>query len=445
MSDQASRNNNQNTDAGIKLPNAQRIVTKAADREVSSLYEKHQRGRLRLNPEYQRKFVWDQKQASRLIESILLGVPLPMIYLAEQPDGKEEVIDGQQRLTSIFFFLDGRFATQASFKLIGVNKDLNGKSFKDLDEESQDRIRGFSIRTVTFTRESDIDLKYMIFERLNSGSVKLNHQELRNCTCWGPYNDLLKEMAIENDFGKLLGFDEDTGDRKMRDVELALRFSAFFHIGYRGYKAPMKNFLNRDMERYRYIDQHDANDLKASFRNSLSLVKSMLGDKAFRRFIRGRGEDYRDGKWEVQKYNVALYDVLMGCFARRTKPEIVPHLDALREALIDLMTNEEEFLNSIDRYTDGTRQVMYRYSRWEDTIEKIIGLPHKEPRCFSAKLKQEMFSKDPSCLLCGQQIQTIDDAALDHIHQYWLGGKTIPENARLSHRYCNSARPRQST
>ncbi|MFO0576146.1 MAG: DUF262 domain-containing protein [Polyangia bacterium] len=444
MRDQKNQNNNHAADGTKRQFNEQRIVTKEADREVSSLYEKHQRGRLRLNPEYQRKFVWDQKQASRLIESILLGVPLPMIYLAEQADGKEEVIDGQQRLTSIFFFLDGRFAAQSSFKLIGVNKEVNGKSFKELDEESQDRIRGFSIRTVTFTKESDVDLKYMIFERLNSGSVKLNHQELRNCTCWGPYNDLLKDMATENDFVKLLGFAEDAGDRKMRDVELVLRFAAFYHSGYRGYKAPMKNFLNRDMERHRHIDQHDANDLKASFRNALGLVKTMLGDKAFRRFIRGRGEDCRDGKWEIQKYNVALYDVLMGCFARRAKPEIMPHLDALREALIDIMTSEEDFLNSIDRYTDGTRQVMYRFSRWEETIEKIIGLPHREPRCFSVKLKQEMFSKDPTCLLCGQQIQAIDDAALDHIHQYWLGGKTIPQNARLSHRYCNAARPRQS-
>lgn len=444
MSNQGNGMSNVNTDDVMKNFNAQRITTREADREVSSLHERYQRGRLKVDPNYQRKFVWNQKQASRLIESILLGVPLPMIYLAEQSDGSEEVIDGQQRLTSIFFFIEGRFTAQTNFKLTGVNNSINGKSFKELNEEDQDRIRGFAIRTVTFTKESDVNLKYTIFERLNSGSVKLNHQELRNCTCWGPYNDLLKEIATESDLLKLLGFAEDAGDRKMRDVELVLRFAAFYHTGYKGYKAPMKNFLNHDMERYRNIKQQDENELRASFRNSLNLVKSMLGEKAFRRFIRGRGEDCRDGKWEVQKYNVALYDILMGAFARRTKPEIMPHLDALRESLIDLMTSEEEFINSIDRYTDGTRQVLYRFSRWEENIEKIIGLPHREPRCFSAKLKQEMFSKDPTCRLCSQQIQTIDDAALDHIHQYWLGGKTIPQNARLSHRYCNAARPRQS-
>lgn len=444
MFDQENTNVSRVARDASQVSSSHKIIAQQADREVASLYEKHQRGRLKLDPDFQRKFVWNQKQASRLIESILLNVPLPMIYLAEQSDGKEEVIDGQQRLTSIFFYIDGKFGSQSSFRLVGVGKEINGKTFKELDEERQDRIRGFTIRTVTFSKDSDVDLKYMIFERLNSGSVKLNHQELRNCTCWGPYNNLLKEMALDSDFVRLLGFDKDTGDRKMRDVELVLRFAAFYHSQYRGYKAPMKNFLNHDMEKYRLVTQQDANELKTSFKNALLLNKSMLGDHAFRRFIRGRSEESRDGRWEEQKYNVALFDVLMGCFARRTKAEVMPHLDTLREALLDLMTSEEEFLNSIDRYTDGSRQVMYRFSRWEDTIDKIVGLPHREPRFFSVKLKKELFSQNSACTLCNQQIQTIDDAAVDHIHQYWLGGKTIPPNARLAHRYCNAARPRQS-
>jgi len=419
------------------------IFTKESDREISSLHERYKRGRLVLDPKYQRKFVWDQKQASRLVESVLLKVPLPMIYLAEQLDGKEEVIDGQQRLTSLFHYMDGRFGQQDAFKLVGVSKNISGKSFRDLDEASQDQIRGYTIRVVTFNKESDIDLKYMIFERLNSGSVKLNHQELRNCTCWGKYNDLLKEMATESDFTKLLNFDTSGGDKKMRDVELVLRFAAFFHAGYKNYKAPMKNFLNRDMEQYRNIDDKDVSSLRNGFRNALSITKSLLGEHSFHRFIRGRGEDHRHGNWEVQKYNVALYDILMGCFSYRQKSEIQPHLDSLREALVDLMTGDEEFLNSIDRYTDGARQVAHRFRRWEETIDRIIGRPHREPRQFSMKLKETLYLNDPTCKLCDQRIHTIDDASVDHIKQYWLGGKTIPSNARLSHRYCNFARSKK--
>ena len=77
------------------------------------------------------------------------------------------------------------------------------------------------------------------------------------------------------------------------------------------------------------------------------------------------------------------------------------------------------------------------------TLQDILGIAQKEPRCFSLKLKEELYSRDPTCKICDQRIQNIDDAALDHIEQYWKGGKTIPENARLTHRYCNWARSRK--
>lgn len=116
------------------------------------------------------------------------------------------------------------------------------------------------------------------------------------------------------------------------------------------------------------------------------------------------------------------------------------NLDAIREALIFLMTSDQEFIEAIELSTSSVQAIRKRFDKWRLTLQEIIGVQRKEPRCFSFALKQSMFDNDPTCELCGQKIQVIDDAALDHIEQFWRGGKTIPENARLTHRFCNWAR-----
>ena len=182
--------------------------------------------------------MWDATRSSRLIESVLLGVPLPIIYLAEEPEGNESVIDGQQRLTSFFEFLDG------TLKLSGlrVRETLNGMKFPELPKEAQSIIKKTSLRAITIKRESDKDLKFEIFERLNSGSVALNDQELRNCIYRGPYLKLLKELSEDPDFRKLLNFSGP--DKRMRDVEMVLRFAAFYRTTYLNYSPPMKSFMS---------------------------------------------------------------------------------------------------------------------------------------------------------------------------------------------------------
>lgn len=127
--------------------------------------------------------MWDATKASRLIESALLGIPIPVVYISQEPDNKEYVIDGQQRLTSFFSFMDGIFPDGSDFKLTGLKvfREINGKKYRSLTDDFQDAIRYFKIRTITFKKESDQDLKFEIFERLNTGAVSLNDQELRNC------------------------------------------------------------------------------------------------------------------------------------------------------------------------------------------------------------------------------------------------------------------------
>ena len=130
-------------DEAENLSDKRKIYTEQGDLEIESLLGKFKRGRLNIQPEYQRQFVWDKVKSSHLIESALLDIPLPMVYLSEEKDGKENVIDGQQRLTSFFSFIDGKLPDGNDFKLSGLKvfTELNGKKYSELSDELQDKIR----------------------------------------------------------------------------------------------------------------------------------------------------------------------------------------------------------------------------------------------------------------------------------------------------------------
>jgi len=418
-----------------------RIHTSSGDLEIESLHNKKKRGRLVLQPDFQRQYVWDPAKASKLIESAILQIPLPIIYLSEEKDGKEYVIDGQQRLTSFFSFIDGVFPDGKSFKLSGLNvcSDLNGEKFSELSDELQDKIRYYKIRAITFQKDSSENLKFEIFERLNTGSVQLNDQELRNCLYRGNFNIALKEMAEDPDFMFICGL--KSPDKRMKDKELVLRFCAFYHKTYLNYKAPMRNFLNAEAREKRDISDKDLTELKSAFKNSCQIIRSAFGKNAFKRFYKGK-DGQPNGYWEPKKFNTSLYDILMYSFAKEDKNKVYQNLDSVKEALVALMTEDQEFVDAIELSTSSVQAVTLRFDKWRLTLQSIIGINQKEPRCFSFKLKEEMIAADPTCAICKQHIQSADDAAIDHIKQYWVGGKTIPTNARLTHRYCNWARPR---
>lgn len=272
--------------AGETISGKRQIFTEIGDPEIDSLHGKFKRGKLLVQPDFQRQFVWDSGKASRLIESVFLGIPIPLIYISQESDNKEHVIDGQQRLTSFFAFIDGHFPDEREFKLSGLTvfPEYNGKKYSTLPEELQDAIRYFKVRTITFKKESAKDLKFEIFERLNSGSVSLNDQELRNCIYRGSYNNLLRDLSRETDFVSLLGLKKP--DKRMRDVEFVLRFAAFFHSTYLKYKPPMRNFLNGDAEKYRDISDRDAEHLRAAFKKACHVIRSILEKMRLSDFIK---------------------------------------------------------------------------------------------------------------------------------------------------------------
>jgi hypothetical protein len=330
------------------------------------------------------------------------------------------------------------------FRLTGLKvfRELNGKKYNGLSDELQDVIRYFKLRTITFKKDSDKDLKFEIFERLNTGSVSLNDQELRNCIYRGEFNVLLRELSRDPDFTYLLGLKKP--DRRMKDVELVLRFAAFYHSTYLNYRPPMKNFLNAEAEKYCNISKEDAQQMTTAFKNACQVIRSMLGKNAFKRFYKGT-EKNPSGNWEPNKFNASLFDILMYTIAREEKNVLYQNLDSVREAFIYLMTDNQDFIDSIELSTSSVQAITKRFDLWRLALQNIIGVARKEPRCFSMQLKESLFKNNNICSICGQKIQEIDDSAIDHIIQYWTGGQTIPENAQLAHRYCNWAKPRKDS
>ena len=412
-----------------------RIFTDKLDPPIKSLLDKYKGGDLILDPIFQRRPVWDLTHSSRLVESVILEVPLPVFYFAESQDGSEEVIDGQQRLRALFNYLDNNYS------LTGLKAipNLNGKHFKDLDKPTQKLIAGYSIRTVTFKKESDENLRFEIFERLNTGAMPLNDQELRNCIYRGKYNNLLIELSSDPDFMAIMGL--KAPEKRMKDVEYTLRFSAFYHATYLNYKPSMARFLNEDMLHYQNIMNNDAIQLRTAFKTSVTLIRSLLGENAFRRYYRGDDKN-KNGYWEQKRFNASLFDVLTWGFTKYDKNLVMANLDAVREAWIALMTDDPIFIESIELGTSSLKRVTYRFDAWRQALGAVLISSTVQPRCFTRSFKEQLYTANPVCNYCNQHISEVDDAAVDHVEQYWLGGKTIESNARLTHRYCNWARPK---
>ncbi len=404
-------------------------------RKVRDLLSDYASKDLDPRPSFQRGYVWDKNRASRLVESILLNVPLPLVYTAEEADKSEVVIDGQQRLLSVFGFIQGKFPKdQTTFRLSGLKllKNLNGKLYDALEEADKKAIQNYIFQIIKISNESHADVKFEIFERLNSGSVTLNAQELRNCVYSGKFNEVLRTLADREDFRKLLGGSGTT--TRMQDAELVLRFLAFYERTYLNYAPGMKTFLNEFMNEYRNLSDEKASFFEHGFKQATSISYSVFGENAFRKFTVGR-KGNPSGEWE-KALNRPLYDIVMWGFTRFDKNQIMANSDAIREGLVDLLTTSSTFIDSITSAVGDKTKTQFRFEIWHETLKEII-TEKSNPRNFSAELRRNLYKANPVCSICGQTIHSLDDAHVDHVHPFSKGGSTSIENAQLTHRYCN--------
>jgi Protein of unknown function DUF262 len=265
------------------------ITSYPSDYTIDVLHQMKDRGDIVI-PEYQRKYVWKIEQASLLVESFLLGLPVPPLFLYVRDDNKAEVIDGQQRLLSMMYFLEGYFGEpdakgrRKEFSLTGLSdkSPFNGKTIKSLDEKYQRKIRSSVLRAINIRQLSpskENTSVFHIFERLNTGGTSLKPQEIRNAVFRGDVVKRLTDLNKNSDWKTILGLKRE--DRYQKDMELVLRLFALFKT-WREYEKPMKEFLNTTMSKNRDFNSVNAIEFVRLWPVVLTKVRQSLGNRPFR-------------------------------------------------------------------------------------------------------------------------------------------------------------------
>ncbi|TCJ12896.1 DUF262 domain-containing protein [Parasulfuritortus cantonensis] len=301
-------------------PPSYQISTYPADFTLEVLHQKWKTDEI-LIPDFQRRFVWKQVQASKLIESFLVGLPVPAVFLySERKSQKYFVIDGQQRLKSIFYYFEGYFGPETQgarkvFRLTGLSPDsiFNGKTYEDLRDEDKRRLKNSVLRAFVVQQldPADDTSMYHIFERLNTGGTLLTNQEIRNCVYHGGFIGLLNEINANSIWRTILG--KDTPDTRRKDIELIVRFFAMRDISV--YKKPMKDWLSKFMKKNRDAPKEALDASRDLFNRTCAQVVASLGEKPFH---------VRSG------LNAAVFDAVMTAFSN--------NLDAIPVNIADRYT-----------------------------------------------------------------------------------------------------------
>lgn len=292
-----------------------RIVTEQARYPIDSITTMLDTKKYKLNPEYQRRKRWDNLRKSRLIESFIMNVPIPPIFLYEVSYSEYEVMDGLQRLTTIYDFYKNEFVLEGLLYW----KELNGMSYADLPDAVQKGIDRRYLSSIVLlqetakSREEAASLKQIVFERLNSGGEKLEAQEIRNALYNGPFNQVCIRLAEKKEFKEMwgiVGFDSKENSasesyRKMEDVELVLRFFAYRFIDkLSGYTV--EKFLDEYLKQANNFDIKTIHQLEKLFIETIETIFTVFGKKAF---------VLPKTKREKSTPTKTVYDALMQSFA----------------------------------------------------------------------------------------------------------------------------------
>lgn len=264
------------------------IASYPSDYTLSGISQMWKDGDIEI-PSYQREFVWSKAQSSLLIDSFLCGLPVPPVFLYIDESNKNLVIDGQQRIMSIVFFMDGFFGREDThgkrqvFRLSGLSKQSPhyNKRFEDLSEEDKRKLKQAVLRAVNIRQLSPIGEStsaYHIFERLNTGGTPLKAQEIRNCVFRGNLSSVLRDANKNSDWRKILG--KPLLDKHQKDVELLLRLFAL--VGsVNSYEKPIKEFLNKAMKKHEKFDTKKSQIFFELFPSLTKSIVDSLGEKPF--------------------------------------------------------------------------------------------------------------------------------------------------------------------
>lgn len=380
----------------IETQSGRKLYIDKVDKSTSDIIRMITEGELILQPDYQRKFVWNEKTQSQFIESLLLSIPIPTIFLAENDDDTLEVIDGQQRLTTVYSFYksildedelnrnsvkDKQLDEIQPLKLSGLNtlNNLNKKTLNEMGEKLQRRFKNVSLPMVIIQKDSSEDIKYDVFSRINQGSIKLNSQELLNVMYRGKLlfalNTICESSEVDNIFGnrpilkKRFGYNEILlrafvindfidSDWELRTVPVHNEQS----LGKkeRKYGGRLNTSIIEFLKEFRN-DEEKCNELKSFINDSIHKVQIVFNDDAFKRI------DSNDASTSINKTIAELQLVTLSRFSENT---IVEHKELIRESFKKfLLDNTEIFL----RATNNTENVKRRYNWGKVLSSKIEG------------------------------------------------------------------------
>lgn len=274
-------------------------------RELISMYEEDEL----VKPELQRKYVWDKVEASRFIESILLGLPVPSVFLA-QSGSQKLIVDGYQRIMTVYDYMRGIFSTDKKvFRLSNsekINARWRNKAFSELSTDDQRKIKSTTIHAIIFEQkkpENDGTSLYQVFERINTSGRTLTPQEIRNCVYQGSFNTMLFEINENKTWRELFGTEE--ADSRMRDLEYILRFFTMKTgdiLDTESKQISLKKALNDFMKTHKEDSSADIQRFKDEFDTTVQLVYDHIGKDAFRNYTRGKFS---------KKFHPAIFDAIM--------------------------------------------------------------------------------------------------------------------------------------
>lgn len=331
---------------------------------LGSLLEQLEYNEIDLQPEFQRESdVWTQVKKSRLIESVLLGLPLPSFYFSEDPEtNKLLVVDGLQRLCA---FSD--FCITKKLKLKGMQflTGLEGWTYDKLDRTQIRRIKSLKVTLNTLRKNTPQRVKLVIFQRVNTAGVPLTSQEMRNALYQKKATDLLKRMVKLDSFRKATG--GKIPSKRMTDCDFANRFVAFY-LYRKEYDGNLDEFMGDALENINRMSQQEIDSIHDTFDRSMTICYRLLGNTAFKRPDPQKPNSFL-------KTNKAIFEVLSVSIAHLTENEqeiLVQKKNRFQNEIYSLF-KDEDFIKSITSGTAKTPQVEYRHTKVQQLIKQVIG------------------------------------------------------------------------
>ncbi|POY45246.1 hypothetical protein C3007_01475 [Avibacterium gallinarum] len=326
------------------------------DYPFETLISRVKEGKLKLDPDFQRKYKWDKprgwKRASKFIESCLMRIPLPSCYFAEDSQSNHLVIDGVQRLTTIQKFFNDEFALEG----MTAFSELEGKRFSELGELKSD-LETTTIRCIVLRKDNPQELIREIFARLNQGSVILTDQEIRHALYPSKFNELLDELSSELESYKFNHIKDESGKS-----ELVLRFFALATADLSGYSDRLKEYLDTYLSSKKDVSEELIEEFRDKFHTALSNCKKVFGDDVFLNLARKKNMKLKT----IVHYELQMYSI------GQLSPEIVEKYAIEIRKKYEELCNNDDFLRTLSRSSQTRSSIMKRRRLWENLLSTVI-------------------------------------------------------------------------